>query len=472
MRMIRRQFGIFLCLMMIILSACSSGGNGGGGGNAGEGSAVQDSSKQGDASASPTSDTTTNSSGNQEPKTIVFSMFFPDEMLKEAKLKYEEKHPNITIDLQYVESDNAHMEAELEKYVKTTNTAMLSGKGPDLIMLDMLPAEKYVGQHLLADLSDWLKQDPAFNNGDYFNNILENSRTGDGLYSVPLGFFLNALVGDGAAIKQTGIQIDDQSWTWESFADTAGKLKQHGTGQAALISQPKYLLGEMVKENYRKFVDEENRKAYFDTAAFTDLMQQVKTLFGDGIVMNAAEATGPVNAYFQTLNINSAWDYLVTLKESGKEAKLYAKPRAEDAKAGGYFYTYKSIGINAKSTVKQEAWDFLQFLMSEEMQPAPERAGFPINKKVYEKQVQQLINEGTFKTYEEGPLKGQSFPIDAEELQRLSYYLTEAVHPTPFQPTKIEEMVRNDSQAFFSGQKSAEDVAKLIQNKVMTYLNE
>lgn len=409
--------------------------------------------------------------------TIVFSTFWPDEGLKKAKMDYEAAHPNITIELQDVVTDDAHLEAELQKYVTATNTAMLSGKGPDMLALDMLPSEKYVGQHLLADLSGLLKKDPGFLKGDYYNNILENSQMSGGLFGLPLSFFLNVLIGDEKGIKQTGIPIDDKNWTWEKYADTLKQLSQKGPNKApsgaagAAPSEGKemmqVLLAEMVKENYSHLVNESSRTASFDSAAFTDMMGQVKKMYDDGVF---ASTRG--SSYFSPRNINSAWDYLVTMKESGNDARLYAKPRAEGTTAGGYFYPYKVIGINEKSAVKQEAWEFLQYLMSDNIQPAPERAGFPINKKVYEKQVQQLLASGTVKAYEEGPLHGQSFPVDPAKIQLLNGYLSDAIHPVAFQPTKIEEIVQKESEAFFSGQKSSNDVAKLIQNKVMTYLNE
>ncbi|WP_256758002.1 ABC transporter substrate-binding protein [Cohnella sp. WQ 127256] len=465
MKITKFWMGLCLSVSLIGLTACSSGN--GGGNNAVEGTNAPETGKTGGAVSTEQAKAPGNSPSKGEKATIVFSTFWPDDTFKEAKKKYEAKHPNITIELHDVQADDAHTEAELEKYVTSTNAAMLSGKGPDILLLDMLPSEKYVGQHLLADLSDKLKQDPSFKNGEYFNNILENSQTSGGLYGIPLNFFLNVLLGDEAAIKQAGVPIDDKTWTWEKLAETTKQLAQKGPYTSALGTSPEYLLGEMVKENHTRFVDEENRKASFDTAAFTDMMQQVKTMKEDGII-----AEGRFDTYFAPRNINSSWDYLVSLKEFGEQAKLYAKPQAEGTKAGGYFYTYKTIGINEKSAVKEEAWEFLQFLMSEELQISPERAGFPINKKVYEKQVQKLLSDGTFKTYEEGPLQGQSFPVDKQLLQQLESYLTEAVHPGTFQKSKIEEIVTKECKAFFSGQKTAQEVAKLIQNKVMTYLNE
>lgn len=475
-RMNKRKYWIGLCLSLVMLgtAACSSSPNG----RSAEGAPVADTGKPGETNLAQETGEARENSSKGGKTTIVFSTFWPDDGLKQAKLKYEAAHPNIVIELQDVPTNNENTEAELRKYVTATNTAMLSGKGPDMLALDMLPSEKYVGQHLLADLSGLLKKDPSFIQGEYFNNILESSQTQGGLYGLPLSFFLNVLIGDEAAIKQTGVPVDDKSWTWEKYAETLKQLNQKRpdkesgggfpgvmpatTGQQAMQS----LLTEMVKENYTRFVNEDSRTANFETAAFTEMTGQVKKMFDDGVF------SGGRGGYFKPQNINSAWDYLVSIKETGKQAKLYAKPRAEGTTAGGYFYPYKIIGINAKSTVKQEAWDFLRFLMSDQLQPAPERAGFPINKKVYEKQVQQLLAKGTIKAYEEGPMQGQEFPVDPAQIQLLDGYLTEAVHPVAFQPSKIEEIVRKESEAYFSGQKSAKDVAKLIQNKVTTYLNE
>ncbi|MEC0176887.1 hypothetical protein P4H83_18590 [Paenibacillus favisporus] len=41
-----------------------------------------------------------------EEKTVVFSTFFPSDYFKEAKKKYEAKHPNITIELNSIATDD------------------------------------------------------------------------------------------------------------------------------------------------------------------------------------------------------------------------------------------------------------------------------------------------------------------------------------------------------------------------------
>ncbi|MDG0793993.1 hypothetical protein OMP38_26595 [Cohnella ginsengisoli] len=61
--------------------------------------------------------------------------------------------------------------------------------------------------------------------------------------------------------------------------------------------------------------------------------------------------------------------------------------------------------------------------------------------------------------------------MNEAHLDLLDGIVTAAVHPVG-QSTKIGDIIREESKAFFTGQKSAEAVAKLIQNKVTTYLNE
>ncbi|MBP3961613.1 ABC transporter substrate-binding protein [Paenibacillus lignilyticus] len=406
-------------------------------------------------------------------KTIVFSTFFPDERFKAAKKKYEALHPNITIKLQDVEVDDSHLEAAMEKYVTTTNTELLAGKGADLIQMDLLPIDNYASHHLLADLVPIMEADKSFKKTDFFSNVFDNVRIGEGLYSMPLAFFLKGFAGDDNAIAQTGVTFDDKSWSWNDFIGTAKQMTSKGGYSTALVyGGPEYMLANMVNDNYSLFVDTADKKASFDSSTFTGLMKQVKGMFDDGLI----NSDGRGASYFQDIQINSPWDYLVSLREVGENSSLYAKPHAQDAKVGGYFQTYRNVAINAGSAVKKETWDFMKFMMSDAVPTPPTSAGFPINKKMFAKQIEQLNKEGTVQAYKEGPLHGLTFKVDQTKLAKLEAYVNGAVHPVERDSAKVGgevgKVIIESATAYFSGQKSAENVAKLIQNKVTTYLNE
>lgn len=472
-------------LLLLGLTACSGDGSGSGEAASGQepgtpGKSMAETAKPGqnapgDASGSTPGDASGHMSGAASgdgtatapggKTTIVFSTFFPDTRFQEAKTKYEAMHPNVEIRLESVQTDDANVEADLEKFETTMNAAMLAGKGPDLLEMDKLPTDRYVQRGLLADLNKLIEQDPSFRKDDYFANILDNSKVGGGLYGMPLSFFLFGLAGDEDAIAQAGVKIDDMAWSWNDFAQIAKKLV-NGVYPHVINTTPEYMLMQMVTDHYSLFIDEAVRRAHFDTATFTALMQQVKTMADEGII-------GEGRPYFFPVQINSPGDYLTSLKSYlAPNVKLYIKPHAQDVAAGGYFRSYRTVGLNANSQVKQQAWDFIKFMMSEEIETLPNSAGFPINQNAFAKEMERLKAEGSVPTVPEGPLHGAPVPVDPVKLEVLESFLTGAIHAVSYKPSEVEQIVVAESKAFFSGQKSAEDVAKLIQNKVTTYLNE
>ncbi|MBT2762116.1 extracellular solute-binding protein [Paenibacillus sp. ISL-20] len=463
-----KKFGLWMavcCALVFTLTACGSGSSSDSGTSIGS-DASTDSNKA--ASGAGADEKDSNTGGN---KTIVFSTFFLDERFQAAKKKYEKLHPNIEIKLEYVETDDAHMEAEMEKYITTTNTAMLAGKGPDLLQMDLLPTDNYVKHNLLADLGTMMDQDSSLRKEDYFTNILDAVRTDDGLYSMPLSFFLMGFAGDEDAITKSGIKVDDKAWSWEDFTEIANQLvatKTNGYSSALIYGSPENLLADIVLDNYSLYVDKASGTAQFDIDRFMSLMDQVKTMYVNHII-NTDYRNG---AYFRNIQINSPWDYLVSLREYGENISLFIKPHDSDKPAGGYFLTYRDVGINANSKVQAEAWDFLTFMMSEEIQTPPTKAGFPINKNAFAKQIKQLKEEGKVQAYKEGPLQGLIFKVDEAKLDQLERFVNGAIHKVEYKSDKVRDTIIKDTVAYFTGQKSANDVAGLIQNKVTTYLNE
>ncbi|GAA3404873.1 ABC transporter substrate-binding protein [Paenibacillus hodogayensis] len=471
--------GLLTAVSMVAVSACSAGGTGGrsAAGN-GEGEAVVPPAQAGNAANPPTVQETIGQPSTTEKKTVVFSTFFPSEFLNEAKRKYEAKHPNITIDLRYVDSDNKHLEENLEKFVKTTGTAMLSGKGPDLLEMDQLPSGSYVGKKLLANLGDLMDKDPSFRKENYFSNVLDGMKVNGGIYGMPIGFILYGFMGNKTLIENSGVPFDDSGWTWSEFAGVAKELakKADPDHKFALGGMPpEYMLANFVNAQYATFIDQPNRRANFESAAFSDLLQQVKSLYDARLVNEQARFS-----IFRETTIVSPSDYIREIRQSefmpnkmDYKSKLYVMPHADGQKPGSFFRTYQTIGLNEKSAVKAEAWDFLKFLLSDEVQAKADGAGFPLNKASYQNKVQALLQKGKVESDQPiGPMKGQSFDITQNDIDDLDKFVNGAIYPVQFKPSKIDEIVREDSKAYFTGQKTPEAVAKLIQNRITTVLNE
>lgn len=466
---------LFTVMFMFTTTACSTGtGNTNTNGN---GTIVQ-TPKDGKTTEPPVGEGTLGLGPSNEKKTIVFSTFFPNETIKEAKKKYEAKHPNITIEFKYIETDDANFEINLEKFIKTTGTAMLSGKGPDLIEMDQLPSNEYISKHLLANMGEMIEQDPTFKKEQFFTNILDGMNSSGGIYGMPLGFFIYGLMGNETEIQKSGVKFDDSKWNWTQFIDVAKDLVKNADQdhQYALgRTMPEYMLTQLVNDQYATFIKQKQKKASFESDSFIGLLKQVKSLFDEKIV--SLDTRFPM---FREVTINSPSDYIRELRLSefipnnrDYKSKLYLKPNADAQKTGGFFRTYQTIGINEKSSVKAEAWDFLKFIISDEMQAESKGTGFSINKTTYQKKAQELLKVGKVESEQQiGPMKGKVFDITQKDIDDLERFIKGAIYPVQFKSSKIDQILIDESKAYFSGQKSPEAVAKLIQNRVTTILNE
>lgn len=409
--------------------------------------------------------------GQQEQngkKIVVLSVFQADPMYSLAEKKYEEQHPDVDIQIkEYSGGEGSDQEGDLEKYVKTTNTELLSGKGADLIALDVsgLSVEKYVDKQALVNLSELMKQDPAFDSNSYEMNILDGAKMRGGLYSLPLRFFLDSLMGDKKAIEQSGVKFDDSTWTWGEFTAVGKRLAASGGHTYSMgNTPPELMLNILFIDNYNRIVHEEKRPASFDTNAFVELMELVKKMYEDKVVTDAEVNAG--DYFFAPSLILSPEDYFVGPAMFYEQGKIYRKPLAAGQQVGGTFVTHKNLGINRNSNVQAEAWDFLKFLLSEEIQTMPGLQGFSVNKKVNEKTFKELEDKGSI----ESPM-GSAIPVQKADIDMIRQMLA---HATTLQKndSKILAIIEEEAKAYYSGQKSAQAVADLIANRVTTYLNE
>ncbi|WP_135557745.1 ABC transporter substrate-binding protein [Paenibacillus cymbidii] len=398
--------------------------------------------------------------------TVVFSMYDYDSYFEDAKNAYENEHPNTKIDLQYVTKEFDPSGLLVEKFRTKTATEFLNGKGADLIVMDDLPADRYIGKDLLASLSDLMESDPSFKEEDYFQNLLDNVKQNDGVaYALPLSFTLTGVLADEDELQEAGLLLDDGNWTWEQFDGIVQDLQSTGQKYGYFEKAKPNLLWRLVTSSYSQFVDQANRKSNFDSVAFIGLLNRINQLEENHTVTFDSKNFINGTVYFQPTEIYSFTDYRLRMKESRlAHPKLYQSPKSEGQKGGGFYSPMANIAINVNSGVKPEAWDFLKFLLSGEGRTSDMETGadswnnlFPVSRSAFDARGAEAIQEGH---------------LGEAELQALRETVTKAVNPIIQLPGEIELLLFQESPAFFSGQKSAQAVAKLLQNKAMTYLNE
>jgi multiple sugar transport system substrate-binding protein len=266
------------------------------------------------------------------------------------------------------------------------------------------------------------------------------------------------------------VKIDDKSWNWNTFEEISKQLiQQAGKGGKkhlyALASYPaESTLGAMVVDNYAEFVDRTAKKAKFDSPEFVKLMQHIKKMYDDKVM--TAELAEMNNQLFSDVSLMSPKDFIDGLYSYFENPVLLQKPHMGQSE-GTRIFPLSQFAIRANSPVKDEAWKFISFLLSDEVQSLQEREGFSLLASVNDKklnEMQEQVKSGTYKFGKKAKVSDEAFTQFKQFVHGSFQYVDVDV--------KVLSIIYEESETFFSGQKSADEAAKLIQNRVTTYLNE
>ncbi|MEK3790515.1 extracellular solute-binding protein [Paenibacillus sp. FSL R7-0204] len=416
------------------------------------------------------------SSGNsaEAPSTdgktvLTLSVRQDSEFYRALEKKFEQAYPDIDLQVKAYKAIGEKAQ-DYEKYIKSAGTELLSGKGADIYETSSLPVSEYVNKQLFLNMDDYLKQSQTLKQEDLELNVLNALKLNGGTYMIPSGYGLRAFLGDGDALKQ--VNVDDKSWTWQQFSGSAKSMieagQKAGSGHRFALQEypPEMLLQEMVMDGYNQFVDAAARKAKFDSPAFIFMMQQIKEMYDDG-VMSAGSGEAD-NQLFYSAFLQTPADFVNVPYTYFANPKLLIKPHSGSSGAMRIVPT-ATFSIQANSPVAEQAWKFMKFLLSEEGQALQSEEGFSMLKSVNDKrlsELQQEVKNGTYKLPNDQPasVPDEQFKVFREMMNTADNFAMLDV--------KILNIAGEEAASFFSGQKTAEEVAKLIQNKATTYLNE
>ncbi|KRE82528.1 hypothetical protein ASG89_14840 [Paenibacillus sp. Soil766] len=443
-----------------------------------------------------TGSTTAPAAGN---KTVTLSVVTSDRFLELAKQKYEALHPDTKINIkEYAAAPQTAPQGQgqgqqqmmmmqkpdpknTEKYASSVGAELMSGKASDIIVTSGLPYQKYADKKLLENISDLMSKDASFKKDNYYGGIFDAMKYNGSLYTVPIKVGLNMWLGNQAVLSSQ--QIDDSKWTWADFKKKASALvaDKNNDGKPDTYPmgkiEPAELITSMLNSSFSKFADVGAKKAKFETPDFINMLKLAKSMYDDKVIL--ADNSDPNNVVFQPKGNVLMYMDMYTMPKMNFEGKggYYNLPSESEAR-GTQFTSSLPLAINSKSANKKEAWEFVKYLLSDEMQSARELTGIAVNKTGAKAQIDFLKTLGTggegggksMKLMINGkaatvqPATEQDVTAMEKILNNISVYAESDL--------KITNIVAEETAPFFQGQKSAEEVAKVIQNKVNTYLQE
>jgi multiple sugar transport system substrate-binding protein len=168
--------------------------------------------------------TGTSSTGHDTLQMSFWGNASRNKLTKNAIQAFHQQHPNITINTWY---------EDFTVYFNKLNTQIASGTAPDLIQMDMSYLAQYDKQHLLLDLTPYIK-DKTIDLTNFDKNMMASSEDHGTPYGISLGGNYECMLYDSNLVQQSGVGTPPTTMTWTEFATYTGELSK------ALASQKIY----------------------------------------------------------------------------------------------------------------------------------------------------------------------------------------------------------------------------------------
>lgn len=363
------------------------------------------------------------------------------------------------------------------------NTDIASGNTPDIVMISSdMPVDSYISKGLFADLNPFLEQDPELKKEDYMENVMEVFSQDGKWYQMVPSFYLYTIFGKASEVGE------EPGWTMEDL-QTLRETKGEDVAVFSELTQSG-VLNYILLFASNQFIDWETGECHFESEEFIKLLEF------------ANEFPKEID-YSELYNDRDYWEQQETMFREGRAllmpysiANFQDFQYCEDGTFGeqitavgfpvkdgvGNVIMYNSnFAISAKSQYQQEAWEFLRYYLTEEYQDTIEY-GWPVlssslNKKMEEAQQKPFyLNEFGDKveydnTYYLGGMEITMEPLSQEDCDRVVSFLNSAKDIYSYDQA-IMNIVYEETASYFDGQKTAEEVADIIQSRIFIYVNE
>ncbi|MEZ3426647.1 MAG: extracellular solute-binding protein [Lachnospiraceae bacterium] len=388
---------------------------------------------------------------------LVYGIFYGEAPadIKAAIMAFNRSNESYYITIRSYCSNTTYWQESQQRFLAD----MAAQNAPDII--DMLfwrdYYEPFVSSGYLENLTPYLEQSQY--KDDIMWNVLSAYEVDGSLYLLAPQFSFTGLL----IHPEYACPLED--WNTETFLTMLQRNAWKKNVFNIYQSNPQDLLRNMLIGRQGELIDKEQKKAYFESQAFLDMLALCKEYAenheaGEDDLLN-------YNNLFSRRQYGFYHDYVFSTDIYGREYQIYGYPTAD----GQVYQVFSSdsLAIYAGSTHKEGAWQFVESLLQEENQVyhAMTNPGIPIRRSVLERMKEE---EGWKEmAYRVGD---ELLTTSEAEFQIVENIIANGI----FVPENVNEdiwsIIEEETAAYFAGDKSAEEVAHIIQSRVGLMLAE
>lgn len=355
------------------------------------------------------------------------------------------------------------------------------GNLPDIILLNSydMPVKNYISKGLLANLYDFMESDESFNKEDYLENYFKAYEVEGKLYEISPEFAIQTIMGKTSVIGET------QGWTMNEFISFAEENSDKNIFSG--VYNKGNVLTFFINSCCGDYFSIKTGECRFNSEDFIELLEfcnsfpnETSENFYENIDTNEYETQWRTGSTLLDFCLISDFTSLRRYEAVTFGGSVTVKGFPSEEKSGLSFNNYGiELAVTAKAANGEGAWEFIKYFLSDKYQDKSNM--FPIKLSSIEKKA-EASKERPFFTDESGSkiytdtetIGGQEVNIGVntnEDIRRVTEIINSA-DSTWHYDSQITKIITEEAAAYFAGQKSAEDVAEIIQNRVQNYLDE
>lgn len=373
-------------------------------------------------------------------------------------------------------SSYAYSAEGLEQAANDLETDIISGNIPDMVWLEPNETERLASKGAFADLYEFIDNDPIYQRDFFLPNYLKSCEIGGQLLNISPTFAIRTLGAKSRFVNRSNWNFDEFFEIYSGLPDNMELFEQGNNKEAVLY---------FITNDYADFIDTQNLTCNFDSEEFVRFLEFADTFplseEYDFEKMSCRNDTALLSDMyimsFRDINVKKIGTF-------GEDMTFVGFP--SNSENGSSFMLSNQFAIMADSPNKDGAWEFIRKLFNDD-NISSAMDGIPITKSGLKLSAECAL-EKPFTIDEETGKKeywNETItdwatmteiivePMSSADKDKYISFIESITSASSGRSTQIVgNIVREESEAYFHGERSAKETAKIIQNRVETYLSE
>lgn len=417
-------------------------------------------------------------------KTLEITTLTQNATLRQAAIQYQLENPDTLVHVR--EMLGASGAVTKSDAIRTLNTELLAGKGPDILCLDGMPADSYVSKGILMDMAGTLQD--LTQAGTFLPGVTAAYQREEGLYMFPLRVGVPYLVSDKEGIAQAEslhtlaqyaqgnpaqrlfYDVDANALAEKFFPVCARTFfREDDTADAAAIAQfltdISALCAGAENGGFTPQGDLEQVSFPFspeERDSLLSVFEQIRAAYRD-----VAYSISGMNGFRDLMIANSVAQHCAGGAYAPQDIGQYIAP-LPGMDGMRTFQPFGLVGINAHSGKAQQAEGLIRLALGEQIQATELYDGFPVNRKA----LQRLIREegGLFSSWMGPDDKTIEMGYPPVAAQNAIADMLGTLTAPAFDDAILCDLLLEEAAAYFSGQSDAASVAEAAAQRMQAYL--